>query len=92
MIISGFDNNTLACLFGVDKSCVQRCWWKCLLHHYHFTNSIPKLWSTANLQDEEIDRVFDKVYAEQDPQYKTLCHFVEDPRYVAFFVLLFVLS
>ena len=42
-------------------------------------------------QDEEIDRVFDQIYEEQDPQYKRLCQFVEDPRWVTFFLFIYLI-
>ncbi len=76
----GLDNETLSFLFGTTKSNISNNFWRISIHLYDVENPIPRLWSKPGLTNEEIDEVFDQLKAEEDPYFKRLSSFFQDPK------------
>ena len=79
-IRKGYDNDTLAILFGISKRGVYKAHWRGVLNHYIMGEGVPKMWSQVGLTDDQINAEFDKLKAKEDPMYTKLASFFEDPK------------
>ena len=64
----------------MDQHSIYRNFWKACFKHYDIGNIVPKMWAKPVLTNEEINALFDRISDEEDPFFKILSTFFQDPK------------